>query len=252
MVMKNFSGMEGKAVINIAIVDDENKVCSSIERILLKLSGEQGIRVDIDVFYSGEELITEFESKFFDVIFLDIKLKKLSGIDVSRLIRGTMKNEITQIIYISGNTEYAVEVFDYDPFYFVPKPVTDEQIEKVFLKLIRKLNLKTEAFVYNVGHKSFKVSVKDIIYFENSKREIIIHCVDKEDRFYGSMEGMVSQLSRYGFLLIHKSYLINTVHIRKYTYENVEMSNHVILPIAQSKRKEIREQRLETIRNEEI
>ena len=52
MVMKNFSGMEGKAVINIAIVDDENKVCSSIERILLKLSGEQGIRVDIDVFYS--------------------------------------------------------------------------------------------------------------------------------------------------------------------------------------------------------
>ena len=66
------------------------------------------------------------------------------------------------------------------------------------------------------------------------------------------MEGMVSQLSRYGFLLIHKSYLINTVHIRKYTYENVEMSNHVILPIAQSKRKEIREQRLETIRNEEI
>lgn len=239
-------------MIRIAIVDDENNICSYVEKCLLALSKEHGILIEIDVFYSGEDLIKTIDEIFYDVIFLDIKMQDLSGIDVSRLIRNTMANEATQIVYISGNTEYAIEVFEYDPFHFLPKPLSKEKIEKAFLKLIHKLNLKAEALTYKIGHDTFKVPIKDILYFENHKREIIIHYDNKEDKFYGSLENIYLQLNKYNFLLIHKSYLINPIHVRKCTYESVEMSNHVVLPIAQSKRKEIREKQLELLDNQEV
>ena len=239
-------------MIRIAIVDDENNICSYVEKCLLALSKKYGILIEIDVFYSGEDLIKIIQDTFFDMIFLDIKMRNLSGIDVSKLIRETMGNEATQIVYISGNTQYAIDVFEYDPFHFLPKPLNKEKIEKVFFKLMRKLNLKAEAFTYKIGHDTLKVPIKEILYFEGRKREIIIYYGGKEDKFYGSLENIHLQLSKYDFLLIHKSYLINPIHVRKCTYESVEMSNHVILPIAQSKRKEIRGKQLELFSNQEV
>ena len=133
----------------------------------------------------------------------------------------------------------------------VEKP-SEEKIEKAFVKLVRKLNLNAEAFTYKIGHDTFKIAIKDILYFESNKRKVIIHYNDKEDEFYGSLENIQQQLNKYNFLLIHKSYLINPVHVRKCTYEFVEMPNRIILPIAQSKRKEIREQQLELVNHEEV
>lgn len=189
-------------MIRIAVVDDENSICSYVEKCLLDLSKEYGISVETDVFYSGEGLMKTINETFYDVIFLDIKMRDLSGIDISRIIRNTMGNEATQIVYISGNTEYAIEVFDYDPFHFLPKPLSKEKIEKAFLKLIHKLNLKSEAFAYKIGHNSNKIAIKDILYFESNKRKIIIHYNDKEDEFYGSLENIHQQLNKYQFYYI--------------------------------------------------
>ena len=92
-------------MIKIAVVDDENIICSYVEQSLLNLSKKYGISIETDVFNSGEDLIKTIKETFYDVIFLDIKMKDLSGIDISRIIRNTMGNEAIQIIYISGNTE---------------------------------------------------------------------------------------------------------------------------------------------------
>lgn len=231
-------------MIRIAVVDDENNICSYVESCLLNFSKKYSVNIEVDVFSSGEDLINTINETFYDVIFLDIMMEGLSGIDISRLIRITMKNEATQIVYISGNTEYAIEVFDYDPFHFLPKPLSKEKIEKAFVKLIHKLSLKSEAFSYKSGYETMKVTIKDIIYFESDDHQIKIHYYlqnfYKKDYFYGSLDHVQDQLKSYRFLRIHKTYLINPLHIKKYTYEKIQMSTEVILPIAQSKRKEIR------------
>ncbi len=244
--------VRGDGMIRIAIVDDETAICSYVERCLLNLSKKYNIFMELEVFDSGEDLMKTIDNTFYDVIFLDIMMKQLSGLDISKTIRNTMGNETTQIIYISGNTEYAIEVFDYDPLHFLPKPLSEEKIENVFVKLIRRLSLKSDAFTYKVGRNSVKVAIKDIIYFESDKRKIIIHYNDKQDEFYGSLENIAQQLDKHNFLQVHKSFLINCIHVRKCKYELLEMSNHIIIPIAQSKRKEVREKQLEFINNEEV
>ena len=232
-------------MIRIAIVDDEKKICSQVENILLAIAKEQGVQIDTDVYYDGKQLCQHLtEGEFYDLIFLDIEMDDFSGIDVSKVIRNTMKNEATKIAYISGNKEYAIEIFEYDPLYFLHKPLDYDKIEKVFLRLMQKLHLKAEAFSYKTKYEVMKVPVKDIIYFESDNHIIVIHYyvrdTHKDDSFYALLDNIQEQMKSYGFLRIHKSYLINPIHIKVNGYEKIQMSTGTVLPIAQSKRKEIR------------
>ena len=226
-------------MFKIAIVDDEDLICSQVETILLNLAKNYCIRVEIDIYNSGNRFRDCLNNgEFYDVVFLDIEMQGLSGLD-----------ESTQIIYISGKSEYAVEVFDYDPIHFLTKPLTEEKIEKSFKKLMKRLNLEAKAFAYKIGNDVHKVAIKDILYFENEKRKIIIYYKDQKARFYGSLENIEQQFQNCDFLRIHKSYFINRLHVRKFTYETVEMSNHIVLPISQSRRSEIRALQLEYDKN---
>ncbi|MCM1269783.1 MAG: LytTR family DNA-binding domain-containing protein [Ruminococcus flavefaciens] len=232
-------------MIRIAIVDDEERICVQVETILLAIAKEQGVQIDTEVYYDGRKLCQNLsDGEFFDLIFLDIEMNGFSGMEVSDSIRNTMKNESTQIAYISGNKEYAIEIFEFDPLYFLHKPLTHEKIEKVFLKLMNRLHLKAEAFSYKASYETVKVPIKDIIYFESDDHKVIIHYyvqnTYKKDYFYGLLDHIEEQMKSYQFLRIHKTYLVNPIHIKRYSYEKIQMSTEFILPIAQSKRKEVR------------
>lgn len=239
-------GDEMNNILKIAIVDDDDPVCSQVESFLFRIKKKYDIHFEIDIYNSGDRFQSHLQNgEFYDVVFLDIEMTGLTGIDVSKNLRQTFGNESTQIVYISGKTEYAIEVFDYDPIHFLPKPLTEEKIEKAFVKLMHKLNLKAEAFAYKIKHDNYKVAIRDILYFENNKRKVIIYFRNQRDEFYGDLDSIEQQLRNYHFVRIHKSYLINTLHARKFTYETVEMSNHTTLQIAQSKRKEVRAMQFE-------
>jgi DNA-binding LytR/AlgR family response regulator len=101
-----------------------------------------------------------------------------------------------------------------------------------------------DAFSYKVGHNTVKVAIRDIIYFESCDHKIKIHFyvqnTYKKDEFYGNMDHVQQQLGSFQFLRIHKAFLVNPLHVKRYSYDELYMSIGVILPIAQSKRKEIR------------
>lgn len=106
-------------MIRIAVVDDENILCSQIEQYLLKIAEELNIHFDIDVLYSGNELCQQLkQSIYYDVIFLDIEMDDVNGIAVSEFIRKQLLDDSVQIIYVSGNTRYAMELFQYSPLDF--------------------------------------------------------------------------------------------------------------------------------------
>lgn len=236
-------------MLKIAICDDVNEVCAQAERILYKLCQRNGLKSDIDVLYSGIELKQQLDSgEFYDVIFLDIEMKGLSGIDISKYLREQMNNDATQIVFISGTKDYAINLFDYDPILFLIKPLDESNIERAFLKLIKKLNLHAEAFEYKVGHYTYKVAKKDICFLKSNGRMIQIHYYMKEektDEFYGAIEKIKDTLREQdGFLQINKGCIINLLHIKEYSYDSVVMNTGHVLSIAQPRRKHVREVQL--------
>lgn len=232
-------------MIRIAIVDDENIICSQMEQYLIKIEEELNICFDIDVLYSGKELFQQIKQNiYYDVVFLDIEMKEINGIEVSDYIRNQLLDDNMQIVYISGKTQYALELFKYSPLDFLVKPIEYNRLKQVVIKISRLMGLWSDIFSYKKNHEIIKVKIKDILFFESNGRKVKIYTTSNTDEFYAGMEDLYSQLKRFDFISIHRCYYVNYSHVKIFKYEYVEMTNGAVLPIGRSKRKEVQEKQL--------
>lgn len=231
---------------NIAIVDDDKIICSQIEALLIKYSKENNIALETYVFSSGENLCQSLDKGLeIDLLFLDIELFELSGIDVGKKIREQLKNYITEIIFISAKSEYAMELFEIHPFNFLIKPLSAKKIIKNLELALRIGQDNANYFVYKTGKDIKKIATENIQYLESSKHKVKLHTIDGCDEFYGRLEDIYTQLKDSGFLFIHKSYLVNYKYIDTFSYKFVILKSGIELPISQARRKEIREKILD-------
>ncbi|SFR81947.1 LytR/AlgR family response regulator transcription factor [Anaeromicropila populeti] len=228
-------------MLKIAVCDDNESICGEIEKILQKIEKECSSKLEIEVFYSGEELCNGISNKEqFDIIFLDIELKLMSGIEVGTRIREEMQNDITQIVYISSKETYAMDLFKIRPLDFLIKPIQYQRIYDVIMTAQRLINKGNQLFEYQFKHATYKVPVKNILYFESENRKINIITTDEVYSFYGTIDSVYKMVRQYNFLEIHKSYLVNYNYIIKFEYRQVTLSNKKVLPISQMNRKRIR------------
>lgn len=227
-------------MLRIAVCDDDNTICSQIEGILSKLSDLFVEKMEVEILYSGESLCQFLlNGVYYDVIFLDIELKAINGVEVGKKMRDEMHNETTQIVYISGKDSYAMELFETRPLNFLIKPLQEEKIEKILKKVIELTAKNNYFFEYKIGRTQNKIPIKDILYFESSGKKVKIFIQDEVHEFYGKLSDVEKQLANKDFIQIHKSYLVNYFHVIKYQYENVQMSNNTVLSISQQHRKSV-------------
>jgi DNA-binding LytR/AlgR family response regulator len=174
-------------------------------------------------------------------------MEKINGIDVGLKIRDVIGVELIPIVYISWNREYAFDLFKIHPLDFLIKPLTRENVSAVINRYFRIANLRSANFTYKYGHDNYILKLSDIRYFESNDRKIIIHKTDGDNEFYGSLEKIYNdQLKNSNFLYIHKSYVVNYDYVSLFEYEQVLLNDKkTVLPIAQPKRKEIRQRQKE-------
>lgn len=227
-------------MIRIAIVDDADDVCEYIESFLEDFSKTENISIQYDSYHRGKEFLSVIEQQYFDCIFLDIEVDEITGIDISKTLRGAIGNTTTEIIYISGHRQYAIDLFDYDPITFLLKPIEDEKLYKAFVKLLKRLKINDNLFSFAYKRDIIRIPVKEILYFTSNDHKVVLQTADRTYEFYDTLDRIAVLLERQNFLHIHKSFLVNSLHIQKYSYDSVIMDNGDQLTIAQSKRKEIR------------
>ena len=232
-------------MFRIAICDDEPEICSQIHEIISDYSQESHESIEIHPFCSGEELwFSMTEGLHFDLIFLDIELKLLNGINIGKKIREELGDETVQIVYISSKQGYAMALFETRPLHFLVKPLNPEQIIQV-VKKSQELNATmNQLFEFRVGNSYQKVPQREIIYFESIGKKIHIITTRGTLEFYGKLSEVCDSVPDNEFLLVHQSYLINYCYISEYQYEQLTLSNGASLPISQAYRKAVRERLL--------
>ena len=173
-------------MFKVAICDDEEGMVESIEKMIDAYAVEKYCSIDVEILSSGVELYNCLnEGIRFDLIFLDIEMEEMSGIEVATYIRQVEKDYMTKIVFVTGKDGYERQLFDVQPFNFIPKPVDKTRIDAVLTLALKLEHLNTEVFHYKKGKESHKVPIKDIRYFESKAREINIYTVDVKDTFYG-------------------------------------------------------------------
>ncbi len=238
-------------MLKMAICDDIKSICAELEKILIKIGQTINQEIEVDVFYSGEELCNYIsKNNYYDIIFLDIELSLMSGIEVGKKIREVIPDVSIQIVYISAKESYAMQLFKIRPLDFIIKPITYEKISDVINVALNLMQKNNKFFNYKIGFEIYKVPVKDILYFESNYRKVNIITKTGINSFYDNLDSVFEKVKQFNFLNIHKSYLVNYDYVIKFEYDKLTMFNNKVLPISQARRKEIRAIQLKLIREE--
>lgn len=230
-------------MIRIAICDDSATVCSELKSIILDFEVQINEEFSISVFYSGEELINHIKSnQNFDLIFLDIELGKITGVEVGHIIRHTLEDYITKIVYISSKDSYDRELFDVQPLHFLAKPLDRKKVLKDIMLTLKLLNKENEIFVARTKNEIYKIPLKRVLYFESKGKKIGVVSSDEYFEYYDNMENIINKMNNFRFISPHRSYMTNYDHILKIKSTEIIMSNQDVIPLSRNKAKEFKAQ----------
>jgi DNA-binding LytR/AlgR family response regulator len=224
-------------IVRIAVCDDDSAIGVQMEAYLTSLSHTFSVHSAIEVYTSGEALYQRLARReHFDIIFLDIEMEPLSGVEIGRRIRDEFRNETTQIIYISGRESYAMELFYSRPLNFLIKPLQADKVAQALQKALDLIRKGRRYFEVQSDRQLHKIPLHDILYFESTGKKIRLITPSVSMEFYGKLSAVEQQLDDNDFIAIHKSYLVNYHHVIRYTYKSVTLSNQTVLPVSQQNR----------------
>ena len=137
-----------------------------------------------------------------DLIFLDIQMPELNGVQFMELINGKCK-----VIFTTAYPNYALKGYDLDVLDYLLKPISFERFLKAAGKAM-PLSQAERALFVKVEHKIIKISLSEIQYIEGLKEYIAIHTLDKKIITLQSMKKMEEVLPPAQFLRTHKSFIV--------------------------------------------
>ena len=216
--------------MRIAICDDEKRICSILAEKVEKIFPD----AEIMVYTSGASLI---EAEIFpDILLLDIKMPKLDGIEVAKVLRDKSWRKI--LIFITGEEGQVFNSFDFHAFHFLVKPVSDEKLKSVLedaaeeLRYIEKSQgIRDKYIEIQSGTEHIRVGLSKLIYAEVFDRKTILHTKQENIEYYGQLSALEVLVGR-DFHRIHRSYLINMKYVERYDRASVTMINGDNIPIA--------------------
>ena len=216
-------------MLRIGICDDVIEEVEKQEKQIWKITYQMGIQADIRKCYSGMDLLAEMDLRGqFHIIFLDIELGGINGIETARQIRESDVN--CNIIFITSFEQYSKEAISVHPFAFVDKPIAYEQMEKLIIDVYDKLQMD-DNFAFKSNKTYYNISLNKIIYFMSEKRIINVYCIDKIYIFYGKMNDVEANVKKkqVEFWRIHHSFMVNSRYIEEYHYDKVILQDGIML-----------------------
>lgn len=206
--------------MKIAICDDDMNCINKIENYIEKIDRNNA---ECDAYQNGERLVQAFKTgaEQYDVIFLDMEMEKLNGIETANLIREVDEHVI--IVFVTSHTEYMRESFKCAPFRFLVKPVDPAEFETVFYDIGKKLSKQRKVFAFTENKTKVRLYCDDIIYCESQDHWIWLHTKDSIYKICKPLSEIFELLDKDLFCRVHKSFIINFLYIKTIKENNAEL-----------------------------
>lgn len=227
--------------MNIAIIEDSGQELSLLERCLQSyLSSRQVYRV-IDTYTSGEAFLENWPSKSYDLVFLDILMEGISGIEVARKIRETDSECL--LIFISSSKEYALQSFEVRAFDYLLKPLSEERFQKTMDLCQNELAKHIRYIEVKESRTLVKIPLNEIIYTDYYNHYIQIHTAARLIRSYQQFDVFSPLLLCYPqFLCCYRNCIVNMDHVDSVDKHDFVMENGERVPITRGNRNSIYQQ----------
>ena len=194
-------------------MDDEEIIRQQIHGFIKKQKPES----EISDFSTGEGLLAAKAD--FDIIFLDIQMEGMGGIEAARILR--QRNVDAVLVFITGIREYVFEAFDVSAFHYLLKPIEESKFIEVLGRATgeagKRKEQKEQQIFIRTKNQGYTLNLSSILYIENRGKKVEIHTTQEIIEAYGALGG--------GFYRCHRGYLVNMAHIVRYDNDSIFLSN---------------------------
>jgi len=205
--------------MKILIVDDEKLATSRLTRLLNELNYE-----DVTAFNNPLEALEHLKKTKYDVVFLDIQMPEISGIELANKIIQIEPN--TFILFQTAFKEFAIEAFAVGGIDYILKPTTKQNIsnalEKVNKFIQKDSNKDAKKIIGKSGDKIYLIELDDIYYIKADLDEVIIKIENAQCYVRRKIGDMDKLLKNKNFFRVHRSSIVNIDKIK--SMKSVEQS----------------------------
>lgn len=200
------------------IVDDESLALSRLERLLKENEIE-----DITAFNNPVEALKEITKTKFDVVFLDISMPNITGLELADSIMQIEPN--TFIVFQTAYSEFALEAFKNGGIGYLVKPIESMDIKNILdkIKAFKSSSLsESKKILGKRGDKIYLIDINDIYYIKADLDEVIIKIKEADAYVRRKIGDLETLLSEKNFFRVHRSYIVNVNKIK--SMKSVEQS----------------------------
>lgn len=209
--------------MKIAICDDEEVFNEQTIELITSMLAKPA-ECEIKTYFSGETLLDEYASNRFDIVFLDIEMNGINGIDTAREIRKIDENVI--IVFLTSYQEFALAGYEVNAYRYLIKNQPIYVYEKQFKSIFDEYSQKHNCFVINTRNDVICIHLKDICFFEVLNKKVTVHTSSKSYEYIGKLSEIEEQLQNDGsFMRTHKSYIVNVAQIDTIRNFDIIMKN---------------------------
>ena len=229
--------------MRIAIVDDFASDRTKLRDTLSRIMPEYGIALSgCDEFESGEAFLGRYAARQYDLVFLDVYMNRLSGIDTARAIRKL--DEDVLIVLITTSNSFASESYEVHALYYLLKPFSDEDVRRMIIAAELESRQKEHVVELPGG---VPVLLRRILYTDYSNHSVTVYLDGGEEKkVWSSQQQMESLLcSREEFATCTKGVIVNLEWIDRMDERMITLKNGVELPVARARRADLKSRHAE-------
>jgi len=231
--------MEVASMLYILICDDDTAMLTKIGQHVRDFLAVRNIKGKI-FSYSDASKISDQILTSCDIVFLDVdfETEEYNGLDIAKRLRKLRNDSI--IIFVTNFIEYAPEGYEVHAFRYILKCNLDNDIYPYLSQAIEQISKRKESIKIQVNGEIIDLPIDNILYFEIQQHIItayVLKYLQKKDvktySFYGSLSDLENRLEPQGFLRIHKSFLVNMSHLKKFQCREALLDTGAILRVGE-------------------
>lgn len=219
----------------VSIVEDDESSAKQLEEYLDRYSASSGQKFCVTVYSDAETFLVNYRTDC-DIVFMDIELPDLNGMEAARKLRE--RDAIVSLIFVTNMSQFAVKGYSVGAFDFIVKPVSYFGFATMLDRVLPLLKSKGDVELTVRTAKGIKrICVSRISYIEVRSHKLIYHTDGEDVEGWGSLNDMEEKLEAAHFARGNSFYLVNLKYVTAIDGNDVTVGGES-LPISRTKKKE--------------
>ena len=211
----------------IAICDDRQEDREYVRQLTARWAQQRGNQMEMTEFCSAEQFLFSCPQPGFDLLLLDIEMGEMDGVSLAKQVRRT--NELMQIVFITGYSDYITEGYEVAALHYLMKPVKEEKLFAVLDRAVERLHKNTKVLTLETAEEMVRVPLYQVSALEVQRNYVTVHA-RQDYTVKKSLSELMEQLDE-RFFRVGRSAVVNLNDISRVTRSDIYLADGRSIPL---------------------